>query len=74
MSIEELRARLRAWKLDSEIGIVCGVLGCKESPKIPCPRGCNNHYCVEHAKTHVHQEDVQEILPDLSNDDDTQTF
>lgn len=34
-------------------GLVCGMMGCETHPKSKCPI-CNNHYCYEHLKYHLH--------------------
>ncbi|HYJ02951.1 MAG TPA: hypothetical protein VEW92_12130 [Nitrososphaeraceae archaeon] len=34
-------------------GIVCGVMLCRNSPILQCPK-CSLHYCSEHVKTHLH--------------------
>lgn len=37
----------RDWKIRSEKGDLCGILGCFDKPAVICHH-CNNHYCEEH--------------------------
>ena len=41
------------WANRSKDGLVCGILNCPETPTTKCPI-CNNHYCFEHIKIHLH--------------------
>ena len=41
------------WRNDSMKGKVCGIMLCRNSPILQCPR-CYLHYCSEHVKTHFH--------------------
>ncbi|HEY6588084.1 MAG TPA: hypothetical protein VIY98_07310 [Nitrososphaeraceae archaeon] len=41
------------WRNTSINGTVCGILLCRNSPILQCPR-CSLHYCSEHVKTHFH--------------------
>jgi hypothetical protein len=41
------------WRNNSIKGTVCGIMLCRNSPILQCPR-CSLHYCSEHVKTHFH--------------------
>ena len=41
------------WKSNSEKGLVCGIMLCRNSPIKQCPT-CLLYYCSEHARTHIH--------------------
>ncbi|HEY5736905.1 MAG TPA: hypothetical protein VIS28_01400 [Nitrososphaeraceae archaeon] len=46
---------------------VCGVMLCRNSPIIQCPR-CLLHYCSEHVKSHLHigtPKDIEKRREDL---------
>lgn len=46
MSIDDME-EIDDWKRRSELGEVCGILGCPNIPVRQCYH-CQNHYCEEH--------------------------
>ena len=44
---------IEEWKIRSERGDVCGIVGCEDEPIVYCPR-CGNWYCGEHSHMHFH--------------------
>lgn len=52
-TIEISDMQIVEWKKRSELGEVCGILGCEDKPTVPCPR-CGNWYCSDHSIVHFH--------------------
>jgi hypothetical protein len=44
------------WRMQSQLGMVCALLGCNANPNVRCDiePSCGIHYCQEHYHVHFH--------------------